>query len=477
INNLIGEALYEDPRSREILDSMKHKKTVQDWTLQEGLLWHKGKIFVPWNEKIRNLILESRHDALSAGHPGQLRTLELISRTYWWPSMKKSVKSYVEHCEVCIRSKPTNQLPVGTLKPLPIPERPWEDIAYDLVVGLPQSEGFDAILSVIDHFSKMAHFIPCQETMTSQDLANLFLTYVWKLHRLPRSTVSDRGTVFASKFMRHLYERLDIKPTFSTAYHPQTDGQTERVQQIAEGYIWMFSNHQQDNWASLLPMAEFSYNNNLQTATGKSPFETCYGFSPRMSVGRPKERAPFADEHGQFLAQGYDEVRAALKLSQERMKEFYDRRHRAESEINVGDKVWLNHRNIASDRPSPKLSHKKLGPYLVLEKRSSHAYKLQLPHTMKIHPVFHISLLTKFSEDPHGREPERPLPIVTQEGEEEYEVEEVLDSCKQRRKVEYYVRWKGYGVGDQTWEPAENLENALKEVERFHQRYPRKPRP
>ncbi|KEP45074.1 Transposon Tf2-2 polyprotein, partial [Rhizoctonia solani 123E] len=166
INDLIGEALYEDPRSKEILDLIKHKKTVQDWTLQEGLLWHKGKIFVPRNEKIRNLVLESRHDALSAGHPGQLRTLELISQTYWWPSMKKSVKSYVEHCEVCIQSKPTNQLPVGTLKPLPIPEHPWEDIAYDLVVGLPQSEGFDAILSVIDRFSKMAHPLPRNHDIT-----------------------------------------------------------------------------------------------------------------------------------------------------------------------------------------------------------------------------------------------------------------------------------------------------------------------
>ncbi|EUC67557.1 Transposon Tf2-2 polyprotein, partial [Rhizoctonia solani AG-3 Rhs1AP] len=158
-----------------------------------------------------------------------------------------------------------------------------------------------------------------------------------------------------------------------------------------------------------------------------------------MSVGQPTERAPFADEHGQFLAQGYDEVRAALKLSQDCMKEFYDRHHQAEPEINVGDKVWLNHCNIASDRPSPKLSHKKLGPYMVIEKLSSHAYKLQLPHTMKIHPVFHISLLTKFSKDPHGREPERPPPIVTQEGEEEYEVEEVLDSRKRRGKIEYYV--------------------------------------
>ncbi|KEP45803.1 putative Transposon Tf2-1 polyprotein, partial [Rhizoctonia solani 123E] len=328
IKDLIGEAIYEDERSKEILELLQKKKEVKDWELQEGLLYHKGKVFVPKNDLIRNHILESRHDALAVGHPGQLRTLELVNRTFWWPSMKKFVKSYVEHCEVCIRSKPSNQLPVGLLKPLPIPDRPWEDIAYDLIVGLPESEGFDAILSVIDRFSKMAHFIPCRGTATSQDIANLFLTYVWKLHGLPKSTVSDRGTVFHSHFIQHLYERMDVKPTFSTAYHPQTDGQTERVNQIVEGYIRMFSNHQQDNWASLLPLAEFSYNNSLQTATGKSPFEICYGYNPRLSIGHEGGKAPYADQHADFLQKGYDEVKASLTLAQERMKEFYDRRHR-----------------------------------------------------------------------------------------------------------------------------------------------------
>ncbi|CUA73094.1 Transposon Ty3-G Gag-Pol polyprotein [Rhizoctonia solani] len=443
INDLIGEAIYEDPRSKDIMERIRKGNKVADWELNEGLLWFKGKIFVPKNDKIQNLVLESRHDAHAAGHPGQFRTLELVSRTYWWPSMKKFVNSYVAHCETCIRSKPVNQLPVGLLKPLQIPERPWEHIAYDLIVGLPLSEGFDAILSVIDRFSKMAHFIPTHSTATSQDIANLFITYVWKLHGLPLSTVSDRGTVFHSKWMRHFYECLNIKPTFSTAYHPQTDSQTERVQQTAETYIRMFSNHQQDNWVSLLPLAEFSYNNNLQTATGKSPFEICSGYTPRLSVGHNPGNVPHADDHTEFLRKGHEEVKAALILAQEKMKEFYDRRHREVPEMKVGDYAWLSHRNISTDRPSSKLSHKKLGPY----------------------------------KDPHGREPECPPPIVTEEGEEEYEVEEILDSKKVGWRVEYYVRWKGYGIGEQTWEPAENVANAQEAVATFHKKYPRKPRP
>ncbi|KEP45447.1 putative Transposon Tf2-1 polyprotein, partial [Rhizoctonia solani 123E] len=304
INNLIGEALYEDKRSKEVLELIKAKQKVQDWELTNGLLYHKGKIFVPKNNSIRNLVVGSRHDAPAAGHPGQLRTLELVSRTYWWPSMKKFVLSYVSHCKMCIHSKPNKQLPMGLLKPLPIPNCPWEDIVYDLVTGLGESEGFDAILTVIDRFSKMAHFIPTHSTATSQEIANLFITYVWKLHGLPHSTVSDHGSVFHSKFMNHLFERLDIKPTFSTTYHPQTDRQTEHVQQDVEAYLQMFSNHQHDNWVSLLPLAEFAYNNGLQTSAGKSPFQICQGYNPRMSIGHEPGNVPYADKYTEFLKEG-----------------------------------------------------------------------------------------------------------------------------------------------------------------------------
>ncbi|KAF8759769.1 hypothetical protein RHS01_01831 [Rhizoctonia solani] len=477
INDLIGEAIYEDDRLKEILLKLQNKEKVTDWELKEGLLCFQGKIFVPKDNTIRNLILESRHDALAAGHPGQARTLELVSRNYYWPSLKKFVNSYVSHCETCIRSKPTNQLPVGLLKPLQIPERPWEDIAYDMIVGLPGLEGFDAILTVIDRFSKMVHFIPTQSTASAINIANLFITYVWKLHGLPRSTVSDRGPTFNAKFIRHLYKRLDIKPTYSTAYHPQTDGQTERIQREAEIFIRMFGNHRQSDWVSLLPLAEFALNNLKQTSTGKSPFQICYGFNPRFSVGQKSDKSvPNADEHAEFLEKGYDEVKATLSLLQERMKYFYDQNHRKEEEIQVGDKVWLSHQNISTDRPSIKLSHKKLGPYLVIEKIGLHAYKLQLPHTMRIHPVFHINLLTKFHPDPHGRNPPQPAPVITEEGEEEYEVEKILDSKWKGRgkskKLWYLVKWKGYDEGSNSWEPVDNVTNAKEVREDFHKEYP-----
>ncbi|QRW20374.1 Retrotransposable element Tf2 protein [Rhizoctonia solani] len=310
-----------------------------------------------------------------------------------------------------------------------------------MIVGLPVSEGFDAILTVIDRFSKMVHFIPTQSTASAIDIANLFITYIWKLHGLPRSTVSDRGPTFNAKFI---------------PYHPQTDGQTERIQQEAEIFIWMFGNHWQSDWVLLLPLAKFALNNLKQSSTDKS--------------------VPNADEHAEFLEKGYDEIKAALSISQERMKHFYDQRHREEEGIQVGDKAWLSHQNISTDRPSIKLSHKKLGPYLVIEKIGSHAYKLQLPHTMRIHPVFHINLLTKFRPDPHGRDPPQPAPIITEEGEEEYKVERILDSkWKGRgktRKLWYLVKWKGYDEGSNSWEPIDNVGNAQEALEEFYKEHP-----
>ncbi|QRW17323.1 Retrotransposable element Tf2 protein [Rhizoctonia solani] len=392
INNLIGKAIYEDNRLKEILHKLQGKEKVTDWELKEGLLWHQGKIFVPKDNTIRNLILESRHDALAAGHPGQARTLELVSRNYYWPSMKKFVNSYVSHCETY------SQTPLGRY-------------CLHMIVGLPISEGFDAILTVIDQFSKMVHFIPTQSTASAIDIANLFITYIWKLHGLPRSWTLNP----------HI-----LQPTI------QTDGQTEQIQREAEIFIQMFGNHRQSDWVSLLPLAKFALNNLKQSSTGKSPFQICYGLNPQFS----------------FLEKGYDEVKAALSLAQERMKYFYNQRHRKEEGIQVGDKVWLSHQNISTNRPSIKLSHKKLGPYLVVEKIGLHAYKLQLPHTMRIHPVFHINLLTKFHPDPHGRDPPQPAPIITEEGEEEYEVERIVDSKWKGRgkskKLWYLVKWKGY---------------------------------
>jgi hypothetical protein len=269
-NNIIAEikeALEEDKSLETLIKSTKRKedlppsvkKQFKDYQMSEDLLWYQGRIVVPDERDIKLKLLKLYHDSPIAGHQGQARTLELISRNYYWPGMKAQVNRYVESCKACQRGKGSKgHLP---LKPLPIPEKPWENIAYDFIVKLPKSQGFDSVLVVMDRFSRMAHFIPCKESTNSEELADIFVKEVWRLHGFPKTTVSDRGTTFKSHFLEAVYKRLGIQGTFSTAFHPETDGLVERTNQWLEGWICIFGNHKQDDWAKWLPIVEFCHNN------------------------------------------------------------------------------------------------------------------------------------------------------------------------------------------------------------------------
>ncbi|QRW12162.1 Retrotransposable element Tf2 protein [Ceratobasidium sp. AG-Ba] len=413
---MIRESLSDDESLTTLIESTKKKedlppsirKQYDKYEWKEDLLWYEGRIVIPENKEIRLAILEMHHDNPIAGHQGQARTLELISRRYYWPAMKQQVNRFVETCEICQRSKGHKQY--APQKPLPIPQKPWEDIAYDFIVKLPESQGMDSILVVIDRFSRQAHFIPCLESTNAEGVADLFIKEVWKLHGLPKTTVSDRGPTFNSQFLKALYAKLGINPKFSTAFHPETDGITERTNQWLEGFLRSFCNYRQDDWVRWLPIAEFCHNNQVNSATGKTAFETIYGLHPRWDLVDLEVNAPNATDMADSMQEIWDEVIASMEFY--RSKESDPKR-----EYKVGDKVWLVGQNIATRRPSKKLDNKKLGPFVISEKISSHAYRLELPKTMRTHNVFHINLLAPFTEDKdfHRRQA-RPPPIVTEEG-------------------------------------------------------------
>jgi Integrase zinc binding domain/Integrase core domain len=207
--------------------------------------------------------------ALSAG---RWKTLELLMRSYWWLNMSRYVGQYCKTCDMCLRTKTQKRKPFGELLPLPIHEHPWDMTSVDFIVELPDSHGFDATMVVIDSVTKRSHFIPTHTTVTTLGSARLYLQHVWKLHGLPRSMVSDHGPQFVAEFMRELYRLLGIKVSASTAYRPQSDGQTECVNQELEQYIRVFVNTRQDNWDTLLPLAECAYNNHAHSATQHTPF-------------------------------------------------------------------------------------------------------------------------------------------------------------------------------------------------------------
>ncbi|KAB5588096.1 Transposon Tf2-7 polyprotein [Ceratobasidium theobromae] len=396
-----------------------------DWT--SSLLHYKGQVVVPQNQHIHNLILQESHDHPLAGHQGQARTLKMISRQYWWPNMTREVNKYVETCEQCQRSKGAKQHVV--LKPLEIPGSPWEWITYDMIVKLAKSMGFDSVLVVVDHFSKMAHFLPCNESMTAEEVADIFIREVWKLHGTPKITTSDRGSTFTSRFLRALYQRLDIQPRFSSAYHPETDGQSER-------------------W---LPLAEFAYNNHVNRSTKKAPFEIIYRKTLEWKDNGWMGEVISTNEWGTKIRAVQDEAKACLEMGW--------RDSGNVSDLDVGDRVMLLRTNIKSDRPSQKLDSRKLGPFTILRKISSHAFELDLPASLRIHLVFHINLLTKWQEaDEFNRPKPRPRVFISEEGEEEQEVQEILDWWRDEEgQLRYRVRWVGKGEEGDSWEWAEKM--------------------
>ncbi|CCO34985.1 Retrotransposable element Tf2 155 kDa protein type 1 [Rhizoctonia solani AG-1 IB] len=323
----IKEALQDDPSLDTVMaaaadpDSMPHSIAAKfkDYTLQDGLLLYQGRIVVPDEPEIKQQLLSHFHDSPGSGHQGRARTLELISRHYYWPAMKFQVNRYVESCEICQRNK--GHVQHFALKSLSVPAGPWEDVSYDFTVKLPKCRSNNSILVVVDCFSKKVHFIPCKETATAEDVAQLFLEHVWKLHGTPKHTVLDRGPSFNSKFLRALYKALHIAPSYSTAYHPQSDGQTEIKNQWLEAYLCPFINHRQSDWVDWLPLAEFAHNNAKSKATGKSPFEIVYGRSPMISPALEPTGSPAADDRAKQLADTIQEVQASIKWAQERYKQ------------------------------------------------------------------------------------------------------------------------------------------------------------
>src|SRR5436853_3918107 len=221
------------------------KDISKDLTLEDGLLFRKGCWVVPDSRELKNMILKAEHDSRVAGHFGQFKTLERVKANFFWPKMDLEVEEYVRSCDSCQRNKATQHKKYGLLDPLDIPNRPWEDISMDFIVGLPESAGYTKIWVIVDRFSKMAHFIPLTTEVPIERLALMFLKEIWRYHGLPESIISDRDSRFTSKFWTSLMKLLGVKLNVSTAFHPETDGQTERVNQTLEQYIRSYCSCQQ----------------------------------------------------------------------------------------------------------------------------------------------------------------------------------------------------------------------------------------
>ena len=451
----------------------------------EGWLRLNGRIYVPDVDDLRLRVLRSRHDHPTAGHWGQNKTQALILRDYAWPGLRLLVRDYCKSCTACGRAKVPRHLPYGTLKQLPIPERPWNSISMDLIEQLPNSDGYSAILVVVDRLSKQAIFIPTHDTLTAPELADLFVTHVFSKHGVPSHVTSDRGSEFVSHFFRSLGKALDMRLHFTSGYHPEGDGQTERVNQTLEQYLRIYCNYQQDNWSRLLPLAEFAYNNAPNVTTGVSPFFANKGYNPAISVYPERD---LTSARAREYAVDLDELHAALRTTIAEAQVRYQRqadKHRLPApDFKVGDQVYVRAEHIRSTRPSKKLSEKFLGLYTIIAQVSSHSFTLRLPDSMRaVHPVFHVSQLEPATPNSIPGRTQPPPPPVEVDGEPEYEISEILDSKIDRRRrscqLLYLVRWAGYeGTDEETsWILATELGHAQELVSDFHRTYPDKPGP
>ena len=247
---------------------------------EDGVAYMEGRIYVPNNKELREEILKEHHDPADIGHPGQHRMLELLKRTYWWPGLKKDIKGYVQGCFKCQQNKVQPQRKAEELHLLEISQGPWQEISIDIIGPLPKSNGMDAIVVIVDRFKKMICLKAKTMNISSEGIAKIYRDDIWKLHGISRRILSNRGPQFVSKFMEEFTKALGTKRQLSTAYHPQTDGQMERINQEIGSFLWYYVNYQQDDWTNWLAAAEFQYNDKKHAAMGRTPFELNFGRHP-----------------------------------------------------------------------------------------------------------------------------------------------------------------------------------------------------
>jgi hypothetical protein len=429
-------------------------------------------LYIPNNDSIRNELLEESHDIAVSGHMGEFKTLQRLKQLYYWPNMRRSVQKYISQCQSCQLNRGSNQLPIGLLQSLEIPGKRWETVTMDLITQLPVTKkGHDAIIVFVDKHSKMVHYAATTTKCTAENVARIFFDTVVRLHGIPKSIISDRDPRFTSKFWQQLWSLCGTQLKMSTAYHPQTDGQTERANRTLEDVLRNYVSNKQNDWDDHLTAAEIAVNSSVQSSTGFTPYYLNYGDHPVLPTQFPLQYI-----NNDSLYDMLQQLSSNLALAKKNMENARERQahyanmSRRDVTFQVGEEVLLSTQNLKLPAGiTRKLANKYTGPFKVLESVSETSYKLQLPKDWNIHPVFHVSLLKKYVANSRSSSQQTIEINNTESGNPEYEVEKIIGKRLGRdQQMEYLVLWKGYPESESTWESYDIVKD-LKALDEFEQ--------
>ncbi|KAK1651077.1 hypothetical protein QYE76_068882 [Lolium multiflorum] len=386
--------------TRWIQQLQQHPDPKGRFSLRDNLLYFHQRIWLGGATVMQESIMKAFHASKLGGHSGFPVTYRRIRQFFAWPKMKAQIKEFVQTCMICQQAKPERVKYPGLLEPLPTPDGAWKMVTMDFIEGLPPSGSTNCIMVVVDKFTRYAHFIPLRHPFTAATVAAAYMDNVFKLHSLPKVMVSDRDPIFTSQFWQEMFSRMGTELRMSSAYHPATDGQSERVNQVLEIYLRCFTHACPRKWSTWISLAEYWYNTSYHSALKTSPFVALYGHEPSHwgietdLVCKNQTLQAWIDERKlmqQVLQQNLHHARQLMKQQADK--------NRTPRTFDVGDAVFVKLQPYVqvsvARRANHKLSFRYYGPYNIIKCINPVAYKVDLPSSSRIHPVFHVSQLRK----------------------------------------------------------------------------------